>query len=198
MKKGISLVELILAIALLAVIVVAATGIDVAARYFFKSSDSKTRVINDASFILEHMHKYVSRAHGHASNFGYVVADPNTLRIRLDASVSGFTAGFTPADFTDDIWVQYRFSPSANRMEFCSNWDPATGSCSGGTGVEILSQRVISHVDPGRRVFTLSPDLTSVLVDIEARYDPAQSADVRDNPEANLRTAIFFGSHSFN
>ena len=126
MKKSLTLVELILSMVLLSTIIFAATAIDLAARGFFRSSDERSRVQNEASLVLEHIQQNASRAHGWNQNPGFNI-NANQLRVRLD--------GGSPETFGDalDSWVQYQ---RAGNQLILTGAGPAT----------TLSQRVTNLV----------------------------------------------------
>ncbi|MCD6539232.1 MAG: type II secretion system protein [Candidatus Omnitrophica bacterium] len=186
-KRTITLIELILAIVLLGVIILSATAIDVASRYFFKSSDTKVQVLNEVSFILEHIQKNASQATGWIDDPGFKLLSSTQLLIRQDANNPP-----TPGDFTDDTWIEYR--RQGNNFRF---------SPDGGTNWETLSSRIVDNPDIDgdgfpEPVFSLSPSGTEVIVTLTARYDPSASLDSKTNPEVSLQTRLFLGEHSFN
>ncbi|RLJ09805.1 MAG: hypothetical protein DRP15_02345 [Candidatus Aenigmatarchaeota archaeon] len=177
-KRTITLIELILAIVLLGVIILSATAIDVASRYFFKSSDTKTQVLNEVSFILEHIQKNASQATGWIDDSGFNLPSSTRLLIR--------------EDFDNDTWVEYR--RQRNRFRF---------SPDGGTNWETLSSRIVDNPDIDgdgfpEPVFSLSPSGTEIIVTLTARYDPSRSYDSKTNPQVSLQTRLFLGEHSFN
>ena len=176
MKKALTLIELVLAVALLAVIVLAATSIDVAARYFFKSSDTKSRVLNEASLIVEHIQKRASQSSGFIDNPGIrpavPFADSSFLEIRLD--------GDSPLTFDDasDRWVRYDFN--GNNLVFTD-----------GSNAEIISSKV-THC-----AFSSASSGAAVDMEITVQYIPNEPMDPKENPQVTLRTSVLFGEHSF-
>jgi hypothetical protein len=187
MKRSITLLEMILAMSLLGTILIATTGIDLAARSFFKASDYRVRVANDLSFIFDHIQSFAALSSGWQDSAGYSIPSNSTLRIRLDGS--------TPNQFDDasDTWVEYDFNSVNNTIVFCDNFVVGTG-CVGSS--EILSSRIVPNSDSSP-FFTVSGADSTLSLDISARYDPDSSASRRDNPEINLKTTVFFGQHSF-
>jgi len=196
--KSITLMELILAIVLLGIIILAATSIDIASVSFFKSSDFKTRVLNEASLIMEHIQKNALQSHGWLRNQG---VSPDTggsydyLRIRMDVKklVDG-NMQYTPANFDDDKWVRYYYDRDNSKLMYCNDWDESSGNCDGDE--EILSEKIISCVF--KRDSDRDP---TVDVNITAQYNPGAVAcgqDPRNNPCVNLKGNFLLGAHSFN
>ncbi|MFH1504267.1 MAG: hypothetical protein ABIH08_02610 [Candidatus Omnitrophota bacterium] len=184
MKKTLTLVEIIIAIVLLAVIVLSASAFDFVSRGFLYSADRKAKVLNEFTYVIDHFSKYIPLATGHMD-----LNDPNsqglkvvgtTIIIRADISDGITRAPIGTPDLSDDLWVSYRVN--GNNLEFCSNFDKSAGTCN--IGWEILTDRFI---DLG---FSISdPATNSGIVDITnlaLRYDPTIAADSRDNPEVTI------------
>jgi hypothetical protein len=183
--SSLTLVELLLAMSLLATICIATASIDLAARNFFRASRERVEVVNELGFILEHIHKYASLAHGWDGNRG-IARTGTEVEIRLDAG--------DPGNFSDDTWISYRYFGANNSIVFCDNWDRDNLNCAAGVE-EILSSRIVAN-DGGGPLFNLSASNTSLIVDITSRHNVSEAASVRKNPEVNLRTTIFFREHS--
>jgi len=64
MNKATTLIELVIAIALMAVVVLGAVVFDVSSHKFFSSSERKTAVLNDMALVLDNLHKDVTLAYG--------------------------------------------------------------------------------------------------------------------------------------
>ena len=187
MRRSVTLVELLLAMSLLAVIVIATTGIDLAARNFFRATKNRVELINELGFILDHMHKYASMAHGWDGNRGIAVISTRA-EIRLDAG--------TPGNFSDDTWVAYRYVGGNNKLWFCDDWDLDASNCTAGVR-ELLSERIVANAGAGP-LFNLTASNESLVVDITGRYDPGEAAGFRKNPQVNLQTTIFLRGQSVN
>lgn len=72
LKKSVTLVELIISIALLGIIVLGASAFHLASERFLSSSDKKTQVLNELTFILQHLHKNILTATGTVDSPGLV------------------------------------------------------------------------------------------------------------------------------
>ena len=127
MRKSATLMELMIAVVLLALIVLAAGSFEVASRYFLRSTETKVDALNELTFVLEHLHKNILLGIGDnadPANVGIVLAPVGctgtdcVLSIRQDVDVQ------TPSDYSDDKIVQYRFDSDNNKIEF----DNGTGS----------------------------------------------------------------------
>ena len=180
--KAFSLVELVMAITLLGLILLAASSSDIGSRRFFSSSQRAAKVLDDANFIIEHMHKNIIQAKGNKTDKGYSVPDAHTLALRVKWSL---------LDGGSDSWVKYQLNPNQHILYFCT-LDSSAASCDGTVaGAEILSKKVTSlKFDDS--------NTGSIDIDITLRYNPNGAVDVRYNPEVSLSTSAALLQHSFN
>jgi len=107
MRKSVTLVELLISIVLLGVMVLGATAFHLSGERFLSSSEKKTQVLNDLTFVLQHLHKNVLLGTGDYNNPG-IVASAGVLNIRQDIDAAG-NPNFTPTDYSDDRIVAYLF-----------------------------------------------------------------------------------------
>ncbi len=178
--KAFSLVELVMAITLLGLILLAASSSDIGSRRFFSSSQRAAKVLDDANFIIEHMHKNIIQAKGNKIDKGYSVPDAHTLALRVKWSL---------LDGGRDSWVKYQLNPKQHILYFCTLNSSAT-PCNEHTA-EILSKKVISlNFDKS--------NTGSIDIDITLRYNPNGAVDVTYNPEVSLSTSAALLQHSFN
>lgn len=139
MKSSATLVELIIAITLLALIILAAGTFDIASRYFLRSSETKVECINDLTYVLEHLHKNILQATGSVGDLGLwvcehndpvctsgwggsaIVTDAISLFVRHDADLN-------PSTTTGDVTKQYLFKPNEHEVLFFdgANWRQLT------------------------------------------------------------------------
>jgi len=181
MKKTITLVELICAMALMGVIIFAATSMDIAARRFFRSSEAEAQAVNEASYVMEHIQNNLSLAHGWLDAAGnYTGVDPEPvfngstfLEVRIDDN-------HTPADASDDDLIRYQ--RNGNNVEFLV----------GGVIQETLSDN-ITFLE-----FDSDVNTSVVRVTIRAIYDTSRAVDTMTNPEVLLISNVFLGQHSVN
>lgn len=126
LKKSVTLVELIISITLLGVIILGAIAFHLSSERFLTSSETKTQVLNELTFVLQHLHKNILLATGDLTNVGIDASGVTILRIRQDRNVPK-----TPADYSDDRWVRYEFRPNPQhdvrfRVEGVGGWETLT------------------------------------------------------------------------
>ncbi len=187
-KKSLSLLEVVLAMVMLGMIVLAATSLDVASVEFFKSSNRKVEVINEVSLVMNHVEKSAISAHGWINNPGFgIMSGGDGIWFRLDGSRPP-----SPSDYTDDDYVFYRFDSGTNQIEYCkaNSMISFSSACPGQS--QILSNRIETCT------FSYPADSVVVQAEITGIYDPAgPAADERENPHVQMRSMFFLGSHSF-
>jgi prepilin-type N-terminal cleavage/methylation domain-containing protein len=183
-RKGVTLVELILAAALVGVIILAAFSLDTTAHRFFTSSDRKARVLNEMMFVMEHIQKNAARVTGFVGRPGYNVA-ANVLEMRVADSDND------PTRFDDDVWVQYRLS--GNRIIY----DPDMFAA-GSTDTETLTERVITNGLNFSELTDGDGSVYGVRVSLQGEFTPGDGGSERNNPSAELNTTVFFREHSAN
>lgn len=202
MKRTITLVELILAMVLLVTIILSATSLDVATRYFFRSSSLKAKVLNEASLITEHVAKNaafavgeggenVSADDGNLNRRGFSVPDGNTLIIRQDlkSSDSYYTSLDTPENVTDDCCIKYTFDSASHTVIYRKY---GSNDCSGSPVQTITLTDKLVGLDSGSYVtYNPSANPFQVVVHVKLRSNPASSFDPRTNPESELITSLF-------
>ena len=117
MKKAVSLVEMIIAIALMGAIVLGAIAFDLASRNLFNSSEEETVLLNELALVLDHLERNIKHAEGDVSNIGLSWNNPaselSIVRVS-DAILNGTTqmsdaniGDYTSADY---VTVVYGFS----------------------------------------------------------------------------------------
>lgn len=176
-KFGLTLVELLIAVGLIGMIVLAIMAIDVASRRFFNTSDFETRVQNEVSPILDMITKDILRATGQRDDRGIILPSINRINIRQDTAQ-------TYSNYSDDPWVAYFLNNSAISTERRAN------ATSAWTGQEKLAGNIVNCE------FAISAD-TAVQITITARRDASQPASSA-NPEVRLESSSFPRLHSIN
>jgi len=125
LRKSITLVELIISITLLGVIVLGAVAFHLAGERFLRSSETKVQVLNDLTFVLQHLHKNVLSGTGDYNNPGIDASAARVLAIRQDIGAAG-NPNFTPADYSDDRTVVYTFGIAASPNSIMFSNDDGT------------------------------------------------------------------------
>lgn len=176
-KKSVTLLELLIAISLLGILLLAFTSIDLFSRYHVLTADRRAQVQNEASSVIEHMTKNVLQG------VGNIIQPPleqinNGFRVRVDLRTPP-----TPAILTDDTWISYTLSGN-------------TLSCS--LNNETLSTFIVSGVVFGQMpsnpnsgfYINLTDNNTLIEIGLVARYRPNNSFSV-DNPQITMKTRLY-------
>lgn len=218
---GFTLIELILALALLMVIILGVTAFDVASREFLRSSRRKAQVLNEAVFILEHIAKRAISGIGDVSNPALASSstpylDEIMLSIQQDTNENGiWDPDLDPTDgVTNDLTIGYAQQNDVGgggdeRVIFMcpdTRVDHRGGDSGEGSPDvhEILTRRARPLADGGGFNFTINrdPPVTgipvSVTIKVTLRYDPWKPKHMRNNPEATAETTISVPGYSLN
>lgn len=174
MKKSITLIELIIAMTLMSVVILGTMSFDQASRQFLQSSERKTVVLNEMTYILEHIHKNTLPVTGSlpgGDGFGEQNCLGRSMRVQAQP----------------ERWVYYSLSGAAgNELYYCSDWNGATDTCN--VAGEILTQRLVNAFCP----FPNIHDPVNVLdCKFTLRYDPALPVDPSTNPEVSSGDIAF-------
>jgi len=174
MKKSVTLIELLISITLLGIIVLGATAFHLSSERFLGSSEKKAQVLNDLTFVLQHLHKNVLSGTGDYNNPGIDVSVDGVLTIRQDIDAAG-NPNFTPADYSDDRIVVYTFgiAASPNSIMF-SNDDGATW--------EELTRCFIDLGAPNAFIINVV-DGGVEITNFGLRLEPGSAVDPSSNPE---------------
>jgi len=180
--KSVTLVELLIAISLLGLVILAATSIDLFARRQLRDTDIRTQLINEISPAMEHMVKNILQGIGDINNPGVIgTHGGNTIQIRQD------TNGNSRADDSYNITYQLL----GNNILFTDTFL--------GISNEVIAQRItnltFSYIDTNSNGV---PDSRDALLDINitARWDPTLSPDSITNPEVQLNSRVQLRSAS--
>jgi len=188
-RNALSLLELTLTMALLGLIVMGAYSFDLASRKFLRSSERSIRVLNELTFLVEHMQKNVLLGIGDAVSAGNeairVTTEPNGLlkvAIRQDA-VDPATGTYTPWDYTDDHVALYVFNPSNDDLSDGGIAYPSHSITFDGETIV----RNLTEVSLSADAFGGGLALDVVVL----RYDPHKAVHPRDNPQAIIVNQSF-------
>lgn len=184
LSKSITLLELLIALTLVGVIVLAFSGIELFSRYHVTTADRRAKVQNEVSYVLEHMNKEISRAIGNE----LVDGNQNVTRIS-NVPLADFIQAFVdtnPNGVRDagDHWIAYRRNLTNYHLDYCSNCSMATGACSNCIQPwEILSERITA-------MNSTSAPLTVTIVGCWDPRSTAFACGTSDNPSVNMSTSI--------
>ncbi|TAN59426.1 hypothetical protein EPN16_07240 [bacterium] len=191
-KRGITLIELLIAISLVGMIVLAIVAVDVASRRFVNTSDFEARAQNQIAPTLDMIAKDVSLAIGNVRADSGICKDSDPTPCNITTSVVSQNirsridrnSNPTPGNYSDDTWVGYRYNSTGSiiqRRECASNtW----ATCP--TNWDTIATSI---VDPTN--FTISLD-GSVRMVISARLPE------RDSTAVTLETTVFPRGNSAN
>ena len=197
-----TLIELLLAMSLMSILMLAAFSFEFAGQRFLTSSERKTSVLNSLTFAMEHMQKTYLLQHGNFMDSGQVVASwgagPTAalvVNLRHDDP-----ANPTPAVYNDDVVTFYRWSAVTNVLQFCpdmvmpigaacdnSGGPPADACCA--VGLQGVSTQIteFSWICPGVNGALVGP----VQVGLRGRFDPAKGVDSSTNPVVTVNSTFY-------
>ena len=178
LKKSVTLVELLISITLLGIIVLGAVAFHLAGERFLSSSERKVQVLNDLTFILQHLHKNVLSGTGDYNNPGIDASAARVLVIRQDIDAAG-NPNFTPADYTDDRIAVYTFGIAASPNSIMFSDDD-------GTTWEELTRCFIDLGAPNAFAVNVI-DGGVEITNLALRLNPASSKNDSTNPEVTTR-----------
>ena len=188
-RKSITLVELLIAISLLAIMILGINSVDIFSRYHFLSTDRRAKIQNSVSLCLEHMNKNLASAIGNETLYGAnsaVYVHPNStntdvLSVLADSNGNGSRDVGTS---NDDYWIGYNFTSSTKRFSYCGQCTTYTcAACS------ITQETLANNIT----AFSASDNGSYINVSLTACWDPAAtvaSCGSSDNPSVTMSTSI--------
>ncbi len=187
-KKNLTLVELVLSIALLSLIILGTATLSYGSLGILNSAQRKATILNEMNLVLDYFSAYVCGAVGDnvvSGNRGVVqrtVSGRPVIDIRLDTN-------HTPSNYSDDEWVSFEYDSTNHRIIYY----PPRANINDFSNGKVLSSRVMNFQ------FSTAMNIL-VITNFTLRYNPAESMDVRANPEVWLSRAVTFTSlaHSIN
>lgn len=179
-----TLLELLIALAILGLIVIGIYNLDLFSQYQVTGSDRRAKLQYDASYVLEHMEKWISQASGYI----------NQPAVNL-TTISGNQAIIARINATRQ--VAYRYSPNPNYEIWY--YDNYTGPSS---SYDVISPKEImpdfSSSTSQYTYCTYNPADNYVDVKITACWNPALPCGTTDNPSVEMRSRIYMPGASTN
>jgi len=160
MKKSVTLVELIMAIALMGVVILGVSSFDVSSRHFLQASERKTQALNEATLIMDRISQDALIAVGNANAAAVTVAG-GTITINQDTNQDGIA----------DTVVSYTIV--GNQIQRTV-----------GANAEILTNRATGFVP----AVVANSNTTQVVVTL--RFNPLQPQNAFDNPLITIESSI--------
>ncbi len=181
-NDGLSLTELILAVLLLNVVLMAGLSIELGIRRIFLTTNYEIELLNEAGPILDWVSRDVNRGIGTSadsplSTVSLGAGNP-TYRVRYDSNANGRVDAA-------DIWVAYRYiNAGGNQYQL---WYYPNASIN---SHEVISYKVIA--------FSVGAVTNGVsIITLQIRLDPTLAVGL-NNPEITLTTRAQYGSLSLN
>jgi len=179
-KTAVTLVELIISLVLLGIIVLGAIAFSIATTEFLGSSEKKSEILNDMTFLLDHIQKHVLYGIGDETNSGTLVANNNTMAVFVQTSASSFRVrirqdipdtlphaqftytsavrNLTPWDYSDDRFIVYEFNPTNTAYLGIPARSVTVRAC------QVTTPMVAAQLDPTGTDCTAPEVLTDKLV----------------------------------
>ncbi len=171
---GFTLTELLIAITLVGMIMLAVISLDVSCRRFFLSSFYDAAVQDRISPIVELIVKDALTSVGKKDDPGIVIAS-NIIKIRhLDTNNPP-----TYTNYNDDSWIAYRFVDNTIERRFC-----ADSSCSSGADTVSTVAKNIENCE-----FNFTDDLM-VGITVTATRQVGASTNDLPNPKVRIETTV--------
>lgn len=179
MKKGFSLVELIIAISLMGLIILAIVAVDVGSRGFLKTSDDESTLQNEANFVMEMIVRDLEKSFKGTKNLPSVKSpSANTLEIRSRGTGESF-------ELSNSNWVKYEFSNSTITKASCATLsNDGNYTCTAWGAPEQLVKNIITNC-----VFNFDTDTAVAGITVTARAKPSENPG-QDNPEVILESSV--------
>lgn len=211
-SKGFSLTEIMIAVTLMTVVIVAVTSVDITSRQFFGSTERQSQIQDEAKFALEHIAKNVQLGIGDMSNpealgspptnsntRGFYILDSTgdlaASGLRLQVKRDGFTGPgdgrFDSSDAVDTI-IEYEYLPAQDIIRYYPDKDDRN------TYEDIAKYILDPHeLDSGDPYIFESSIPNQVDVTIKVLRDPSEPKSL-ENPETILTSSIVLRAMSCN
>ncbi len=193
-KKSITLIELIFAMLLLGAILLAVYGFHTASRNLFSSSETKSEILNELNYLLDHIDKSVYLAIGWKGRPAVEIDTAGTpdftVTIFQDLDAGGGPLE-TPSNFADDRIVRYIFEGNTITYQI-DDQDPLTGP--------ILNQELTDKaVAVNLGYVGGAPPGSLEIINLTLRYRFDETSHFEINPEISISNQSFIPpAQSFN
>jgi len=174
--------ELVISLAILGILVLSFTSIDLFSRFHVISADRRAKVQNEVSNAVEHMAKQISRGVGRVGTAPVIINTPptgNRIKVRTDQNLNGLID-----DNAATCFISYRFIPATYEIVFFPQYSIA-GWSNVAANVHVAAQIVAC-------AFTYNAGNNLVTVDLTACWNPLSplTCGNPDNPSVQIRTNI--------
>ena len=188
-NKSVTLLELLLAVALMSLVVLGFTSIDIFSRQNVVASDRRARIQNTVAFCMAHMSKYIGNAMGSKNNPPLTVPDTvngeSGIKIRVDTNNNGRLDASTL-----DKQIAYSYNSTTYQLKFYGNFTDAS------TTSEILSDKIVTDLSATNIGYNNATNY--VTVKITGRWTPSDANVTPENPEVTMYTNVVMPGVSVN
>lgn len=162
-SKSVTLVELLIAISLLGVIILGVVAFELISQELFITSERKTHVLNELTYVLDHLHRKTFEGSGNLTN-------PAITWNGGSGTVQVNKAGIPFANYTfDNTTHKVSFNDGITAYPLTSCFINATGN------------------------FQVRQEDGGLFIDnLTFRYQPAADVDLEDNPQVSITEMFFF------
>jgi len=195
LSKSVTLIELLIAVSIFALIAVGFSNIDTFSRYHVTSSDRRVKLQNDASYVLEHMAKNITGTGTRGGAIGDINQPPvnlttiggnNAITVWIDANINGTRDA-------PDKQIVYRYRPAPNyEIRYYPNYTDAPASYEVITSKKIRPDFSSNLSQPTYCAY--NSDNNYIDVQITACWDPDGSPAAcgsLDNPALVIKNRIY-------
>ena len=179
-KESFTLTELLIAVVLTGLVILAVSSVDITSRKFFAVANKEARAQNEAKIAMEHIVKHLQLGVGDINNPGFTIAPGGSqIDVNIDWDNDGQFTGSPP-----DRIIRYIYQGNPN---YKIVYDPDIGVA----GDEDLTDKRVTNTNFERT----APNV--VKVTIETLHDPSK-VEGPDNPKATLTSSAILRAMSIN
>jgi len=194
-KHGFSLLELIIAIAILSAMILGINSISIFTRNNVVTADRRAKLQNDVSRILDHVSRMATLAIGNESVNGAnsaIVAGTGTLDIFVDSNQNGTRDSVSAAN---DHWIYYNRDINNNNFNYCDTCltTDCSASCDGAS--DIVATNITDFTVTKAANFSTG---NFVEISVTACYNPALTCGTVDNPSVTMSARVSLPGVSVN
>ena len=165
-RRGLTLVELVLALLLLSVVILTGVSMELGMRRIFSSADTEAQLLQEAAPIMALVGKVVNRGIGENISYPLAITGSTSTLANFNICIESNNDSKATAA---DTWVDFRFINNSAGIKHQLRYYPSNASAS----YQLLSQRVvffnITNPDPVNNPFS---NVTLIL-----RKDPDTPAN---------------------
>jgi len=182
-RRGITLIELIIAIVILGIVSIGFASIELFARYQTISSDRRSQILNEAAIAVESIAQKVRYSEGCIKERPFVVdGDGKGINIRKGDSAPG-VAEPEPTSINPEMC---RFEFEDNVLYYKDSLDAATR--------EAIARKIIDfslvEIDPEDADNPHPERPYALKIRVKTVYNPDEEISYPDNPDAAIETTV--------